>query len=76
MTQENLSNQGAAMLNQPLFPSLFESGDPNGSCAFLNLATYKIQPGDCNKDGIYFACNTGTFSHLPFQDGTIHFLFQ
>ena len=49
--------------------SLFETGgDPNGQCAFLDLKTFKIQEGDCNKDQTYFFCASGKqkkflFSH-------------
>ena len=45
---------------QTLSISLFENGgDPNGRCAFLNMLTFKIQRGDCNKDGAFFFCTSG-----------------
>ena len=47
--------------------SLFETGgDPNGQCAFLDLTTFKIQKGDCNKDQTYFFCASGKRKHFLF----------
>ena len=47
--------------------SLFETGgDPNGQCAFLDLKTFKIQEGDCNKDQTYFFCASGKRKHFLF----------
>ena len=49
-----------AMFHNQTLSSLFEDGgDPNGRCAFLNMNTFKIQKGDCNKDGAFFFCTSG-----------------
>ena len=60
--QENSWTKGLSrnVINKQTLSSLFENGgDPNGRCAFLNMTSFKIQRGDCNKDGTFFFCTTG-----------------